>query len=61
MTIGQLIKVRTPSRLKKLSRWHKKTQHSKYSFALTVVLTKKSEPNLNDKYVFPQVRIDVFY
>jgi len=30
------------------------------NIALHVVLTKKSEPNLNDKDVFPQVCIDVF-
>jgi len=32
-TTGKLTKVRTPCRLKKLSRWITKTQHSKYSFA----------------------------
>jgi len=34
-TIGQLIKVITPRRLKKLSRWITKSRHSKYSFALS--------------------------
>jgi len=32
----------------------------KIGFVLTVVLTKKSKLNLNDKDVFPQVCIDVF-
>jgi len=32
-TATQLTKVRTPRRLKKLSRWITKTRHSKYSFA----------------------------
>ena len=32
----------------------------KIGFVLTVVLTKKSKLNLNDKDVFPQVCMDVF-
>jgi len=36
------------------------TRRSNYSFALIVVLTKKSEVSLNDKDVFQQVCIDVF-
>ena len=44
-TIGQVTKVRTP-------RWLKKTAAT--NIALHLVLTKKSELNLNDKDVFPQ-------
>jgi len=34
-TTGQLTKVRTPRRFKKLSRWITKARHSKHNFALS--------------------------
>jgi len=55
-----LLKLEHHADFKKLSWWITKTRRSEYNFALTVVLTKKSEMNLNDKGVFPQVCIDVF-
>jgi len=55
-TIGQLTKFRTPRRLKK--NWA--TELRKLvaaNITLHLVLTKKSELNLNDKDVFPQADI----
>jgi len=47
-TIRQITKVRTPRRLKTLSRWITKTLHSKIiALQVALVLTKKSELNLN--------------
>jgi len=40
----QLTKIRTPCRLKKLSRWMIKTRHSKYSFALSTHSEVRNKP-----------------
>jgi len=55
-----LLRLEDHAGLIKLSRGITKTRHSRYSFALHLVLTKKSELKLNDKDVFPQVCTDIF-
>jgi len=58
-TIAELTKVRTPRRF--LKNWADELRKlAAANIVLHLVLTKKSELNLNDKDVFPQVYIDVF-
>jgi len=52
-TIGQLTKVRTPRRLKKTEQLNYENSWQQI-ITSHLVLTKKSELNLNDKDVFPQ-------
>jgi len=58
-TIGQLIEVRTPRRLKK--NWADELRKiAAANITSHLVLTKKSKPCFKDKDVFPQVCIDAF-